>query len=97
MSPSDVQTLLGELYPHRARAIDAKRLKISVSLLNKIVSGARRPSPELAARISAETGGLLSMEMLCRWEFEVPDHARAFERDPCPSRYPMAQATGTEA
>lgn len=94
-------SLLGDLYPHRELPTHAERLGVSVGQLKKVVYGERTASPALAAKISDESAGVLSMEMLCGWSFDVPEHARAFERQPLSSRHDMAiadaAATGTDA
>ncbi len=100
MTRTDALALMREVYPNATRAQDAKRLRTTTATLAAVVYGHRKPSEALAARISADTAGVLSIEVLRQWDFHVPQHARAFERHPLTSRYEMAvadAATGTDA
>ena len=66
----------------------ARRVGLSVSYLHQICQGERAPSTRLAVRISAETGGTVSVEELVNgpdadpW----PAGARLYRDDPIPTR-----------
>jgi DNA-binding transcriptional regulator YdaS (Cro superfamily) len=55
---------LVDYIPHGQRSDFAKSVGIAVCYLSQICQGTRRPEADLAVRISAETGGQVSVEEL---------------------------------
>lgn len=56
---------LKEYIPRGGRAAFAERMGIGTDYIHQICAGSRRPTNELAVRISAVTGGQVSIEELC--------------------------------
>lgn len=70
---------------HGKRARFAADLGVCVQTLSSIRTGAFRPSMDLALRISAATGGAVSVESIRGGQREDwPMNARIFEGDPVP-------------
>lgn len=81
------------LYPVAERATDANRLGYSRAMLDHICSGLRNPKPDIAQRISAESGGRLTVARLCGWKRTTHyPGCRVFDDDPMP----LARADGSE-
>lgn len=72
--------------PRGQRSVFAARLGITPEHLSLIISGKKRPSLDLAIRISAATVGLVSLEELCPLEGgePYPLTARLRASDPVP-------------
>lgn len=68
--------MLAALVPHGDRSDFARRVGVSLSFLHQICTGKRRPSVDVARRISHATGGAVTVR-----ELLVGDEpALAFER-----------------
>lgn len=84
---------LVRLYPYERRAEASERLGYSRITLNAICRGERRPKPEVAQIISAESRGRLSVARLCGWDPPTRHPGcRIFDDDPMP----LARADGRE-
>lgn len=75
---------LKEYIPRGGRAAFAERMGIGTDYIHQICAGSRRPTNELAVRISAATGGQVSIEELCPLNDgePYPFAARLRESDP---------------
>ena len=78
---------LKEYIPRGGRTAFAKRVGIGTDYIHQICAGTRRPTNELAVRISAATNGQVAIETLCPLEGgePYPLAARLRESDPIPT------------
>ncbi len=75
---------LAQQYPIATRSADAGRLGFSRAMLDHICTGRRRPDDDLAQRISAESGGVITVARLRRWQHPRRAGCRFFDTDPMP-------------